>query len=124
MAMMDDLKLLRDLATDGVIGTRVTMGYALQGYSEVDERGQIGIRIQTGIDQVLDRRGTVLAGVAFEAGQQVALITDYRYDTVIVLGATLPLFDGDSQDPPTETDYTTPRIAVDLWAGRDTLGGS
>jgi len=124
MAMMEDLKLLRDMTADGVIGTRVTTGYALQGYSEADERGQIGVRVQTGVDQVLDRRGTVLAGVAFEAGQHVALIADYRYNTVIVLGATLPLFDGDSQDPPAETDYTTPRIAIDLWDGRDTLGGS
>lgn len=121
MSMIEDLKILRDLALGGNIGMRVTTGYALQGYSDADERGQIGIRIPISDNQVLDRRGTLLAGHSFQTGQPVALITDYRYNTVIVLGATLPIFDGDSQEPPTESDYTAPRIAIDLWGNRPWL---
>lgn len=121
MGMVEDLKVLREIALSTGMGSRVLFGVALQDYTDHDERGRVSVRIDNG-GTTLDRRGYAIAGIPFKRGEGLVLISDFRYETIIILGATLPRFEGDDTDPveESEAEFTAPRIASDIWD--DTVG--
>ena len=121
MGMVEDLRIMRDITLSTGTVSRVVFGVALQDYADHDERGRVSVRVDNG-DTPLDRRAYAVAGIPFKRGEGLILISDYRYERIVILGATLPRFEGDTTDPveESEAEFTAPRIASDIWD--DTVG--